>query len=67
VVHEVAAYVATDQEEKARKVLSRHIAVREEGELDARLREQIAAIRTRLFGSLPKNESVGREETGEAP
>jgi hypothetical protein len=67
VVHEVDAYVATDREEKARKVLSRYIAVREKGELDASLREQIAAIRTRLFGSLTKNESVGKGEVGEAP
>jgi cation transport regulator ChaC len=67
VVHEVDAYVATDREEKARKVLSRYIAVREKGELDASLREQIAAIRKRLFGPLPENEFVGKEETAEAP
>jgi hypothetical protein len=37
------------------------------GELDASLREQIAAIRKRLFGPLPENEFVGKEETAEAP
>jgi tetratricopeptide (TPR) repeat protein len=63
----VEAYVATRQEEKAREVLSRSIAVREKGEIDASLREQIAAIRKRLFGSVPKHESVENEGTAEAP
>jgi hypothetical protein len=66
VVHEVDAYVATEQEEKARKLLSRSIAVREKGELDASLREPIAAIRKRLFGSVLKNEFVRKEESAEA-
>lgn len=62
----VEAYVATEQEDKAEEILSRYIAIRESGELEASLRKQIAAIRTRLFGSVPKSESSEDEESAEA-
>ena len=62
----VKAYVATGQEEKAREILSRFIAVRETGELEKSLREQVAEIRKRLFGSVSRNESEENEDTAEA-
>jgi tetratricopeptide (TPR) repeat protein len=60
----VEAYVATGQDDKAEEILSRYVAIREAGELEENVREQIAAIRTRLFGSVPRSES---DEDEDAP
>ena len=47
------AYVATDQEAKARRVVSQSIAIREERDLETALAERIERIRKRLFEKQP--------------